>query len=148
MAAYSYVYEVDYEPDINHALQALRQREFEAGRYNPAMPFPQSPFSALFPGSGQRYSSISAALAASDTDGTRSILDIDCVADEPDFSVAAPLTDEELEGLMGTTRPSPLDARIALDEILFSLERGHCVYVVCYEEEQPTRILFAGMSYD
>ena len=37
MGADPYFYYVDYEEDKNNALQKLRQREFEAGRYAPVM---------------------------------------------------------------------------------------------------------------
>ena len=45
MGADPYWYFVPYEPDIESALQKLRRREFEAGRYNPvikSMRFPLS----------------------------------------------------------------------------------------------------------
>jgi hypothetical protein len=39
MGAHAYWYFVPYERDIDAALQKLRVREFQAGRYNPTMPF-------------------------------------------------------------------------------------------------------------
>ena len=42
MGGHPCYYVVPYENDINHALQALRQREFEAGRYNPVVRFLKS----------------------------------------------------------------------------------------------------------
>jgi hypothetical protein len=43
MGAEPWYYFVPYQPDINRALLELRQREFEAGRYNPAQWFPSFP---------------------------------------------------------------------------------------------------------
>jgi len=37
MGAHPYWYFVKHEPDIDHALQQLREREFRAGRYNPVI---------------------------------------------------------------------------------------------------------------
>jgi hypothetical protein len=37
MGAEPWFYFVDYQSDINQCLQELRQREFKAGRYNPAV---------------------------------------------------------------------------------------------------------------
>ena len=38
MGGHPWFYFVAYQSDINIALQNLRRREFEAGRYNPVMP--------------------------------------------------------------------------------------------------------------
>jgi hypothetical protein len=43
MGGHPWFYFVDYEPDVNAALQKLRQQEFRAGRYNPAIGFPEFP---------------------------------------------------------------------------------------------------------
>lgn len=40
MGGMPYFYTVPYEDDYNNALQKLRVKEFEAGRYNPAVQFP------------------------------------------------------------------------------------------------------------
>ena len=106
MGAHPYWYVTRYTPDPQVALDALREREFRAGRYNPVMwmiPFPIGPNS---PAPGARHRSIEDALEASDADGTRSILDLDRIADEPDFGAVTPLDDEFLEELYGTARPT------------------------------------------
>jgi hypothetical protein len=43
MGGHPWFYFVDYEPDVNAALQKLREREFRAGRYNPVVWFPEFP---------------------------------------------------------------------------------------------------------
>jgi hypothetical protein len=103
-----YYYFVPYQKDIDAALQALRRREFEAGRYNPATPFPSRyfPLGPQSPAPGRQHDSIEEALEDSDADGTRSILDIERVADTADFAVAARLPDGH--GIPGGHRTGPL----------------------------------------
>ena len=68
MGAHLWFYFVPYEPDINRALQALRKREFIAGRYHPAIMFPQFPVSEVDPRpSSAAYASIEEALEAEAT---------------------------------------------------------------------------------
>jgi hypothetical protein len=40
MGGHPWWYLVPYEKDVAKSLEALRQREFKAGRYNPAEDFP------------------------------------------------------------------------------------------------------------
>ena len=80
-------------------------------------------------------------------DGTRSILDISTIGDEPDFGVASPLPVEMLESLYGTTQPTFAEVEASM-EFLEDVERGHAVYVVCYTDGNPTELLFAGYSFD
>jgi len=146
MGAHPYWYFVKHEPDIDHALQQLREREFRAGRYNPVIRYLEFPLGPNAPSPGAAHSSIKKALKAAAEEGTRSILDIERVSDEPDFSVAAPLTPETMQSLYGTTQPT--HKMIENMEFLEELEAGHCVYVVTYKEGKPDEILFAGYSFD
>ena len=43
MGASPYFYFTPYQDDIHAALQALREKEFEAGRYDPAMQMAEPP---------------------------------------------------------------------------------------------------------
>jgi hypothetical protein len=106
MGAEPYFYCVPYQDDIDVALQELRQREFQAGRYNPVMPFLPFPVGPNAPAPGAQHATIAEALEDSDADGTRSILDLDHVADEPDFGAVVPLDEDVLEELYGTTQPT------------------------------------------
>jgi hypothetical protein len=147
MGAHPYWYTVKYRSDVQAALDDLRQREFRAGRYNPAMPFINFPITPRSPAPGARHRTIDDALAASDADGTRSILDISTIGDEPDFGVASPLPVEMLESLYGTTQPTFAEVEASM-EFLEDVERGHAVYVVCYTDGNPTELVFAGYSFD
>ena len=72
---------------------SLREREFEAGRYDRGVreEEPETPEEAL---------------VWAGADGTRSILDRFSVTEEPDFVAVAPLPREELIRLYGTEQPT------------------------------------------
>src|SRR4051812_42531280 len=140
MGAHPYWYTVRYRPEVDAALDDLREREFRAGRYNPVVPFIDFPISPASQAPGPQHRTIAEAVAASDAVGTRSILDISGVADEPDFGVACPLPDNVLQSLYGTTRPSLAAVEGNMD-FLEEVERGHAVYVVCYTGGAPTELV-------
>lgn len=146
MGGHPWWYLVPYEKDVAHSLETLRQREFKAGRYNPAEDFPRFPVD-LNHAPGCQHSSIDEAREDSDADGTRSILDVSSVGSEPDFDVVAPFDDDELMEFFGTTKPAAEDVEDC-DELFDKLERGRGRYVVVYDNDQPSQIYFAGYSYD
>ena len=148
MGGHPRFYFVEYEPDIGAALQKLRRREFDAGRYNPAVDFPEFPLTADSPAPGAQHDSIDEAIEDADADGTRSILDMERVADEADYNAVAPMPRETLLELFGTERPT--HEMIDESDELFELmdERGQGVYVIVYEGERPSEIFFAGYSFD
>jgi hypothetical protein len=150
MGGHAWFYFVGYEPDVNAALQKLREREFRAGRYNPAVWFPEFPVGPNSPSPGAQHASIEEALEDSDADGTRSILDMERVGDAPDYGVVVPLPSDELLDLFGTERPTRemIEGDEVADEFFERLERGKGVYVIVYEGEQPSEIFFAGYSFD
>lgn len=111
------------------------------------MRFIDFPITSRSPAPGPRHRTIEDALAASDSDGTRSILDISGISDEPDFGVACPLSPEVLRSLYGTARPT-LAAVEGNMEFFEDVERGQAVYIVCYTGDNPTELLFAGYSFD
>jgi hypothetical protein len=147
MGAHPYWYFVPYQKDINKALQELRQREFQAGRYNPVMRFPEFPVDLRFPSLGAQHDSIDDAIAAAGADGTRSILDIESVDDEPDFGVAGPLDEGTLESFFETTHPTHEAVEENMD-FLDDIERGHCVYIIVFKDNRAEEIFFGGYSYD
>jgi len=147
MGAHPYWYVTKYTPDPEVALRDLRQREFRAGRYNPVMWMPPFPVGPNSPAPGARHASIDDALEAAAEDGTRSILDLDHVADEPDFGAVTPLDDEYLEELYGTTRPTRAQVLEHL-EFLEDVERGHGVLITLYRDGRPDEYVFAGYSFD
>jgi hypothetical protein len=147
MGAHPYWYTVKYRQDVGAALDELREREFRAGRYNPVIPFISFPITASSPAPGARHRTIQDALKASNADGTRSILDIYSIAEEPDFGVAAPLAPEVLQSLYGTDQPTRAAVEANMD-FLEDIERGHAVYIILYADGSPSELLFAGYSFD
>ena len=147
MGGEPYWYFVKYKPDLDSVLQELRDREFLAGRYNPATPFLRFPVDPSQPGPGAQHDSIEEAMEDSDADGTRSILDIQSISDQSDFCVAAPLEDAELQALYGTTQPTHNMLETNMD-FLEDIDRGHCKYALVYKDGHPDEVLFAGYSFD
>jgi len=132
MGAEPYEYTVPYEPDIQAALDKLRRRVFESKEFNGAEFDPPTP---------------EAAFELTEADGTRSILDISRVSDQPDFCCAAPLSSEELERYFDTQKPTKVMLQEA-DQFWENLERGMARYVILYEGDEPKEIYFAGYSFD
>ncbi len=147
MGGHPYWYFVNHNGDIHQALRDLREREFHAGRYSPAMHFIHFPLNIDSPTPEPKHDSIEAVLRASAESGTRSILDIERIATEPRTRVAAPLEHDILQALYGTTEPSHEMVENNLD-FLEAVERGHCFYFAIYEDGQPSELLFAGYSFD
>jgi hypothetical protein len=147
MGGHPWFYFVDYDVDVNSALQRLREREFQAGRYNPVIDFPDFPVTPESPAPGAQHDSIEEAFEEADADGTRSILDMMTVSDVPDYSAVAPLPQEDLLDLFGTDRPTH-EMIEESEELYDKLERGQGVYIIVYKDDQPSEIFFAGYSFD
>lgn len=144
MGAQPWYYFVPYQPDISLALQELRLQEFEAGRYYPATEFP-----GLTPSEtpGRQHSSIDQAVKASLDTGTRSILDIQRIANELDYQAVSPLPNEELLRLYGTIKPTRKQVEAMMD-FYEMLDRGQGIFLITYQGGTPQEILFAGYSFD
>jgi hypothetical protein len=147
MGAHAYFYFVKHQADLNKALQELRRQEFQAGRYNPVIPFPNFPIGPRSPSPGAQHASIEEAFEDADADGTRSILDLDHFSDEPDFGAVTPLDDQTLEDLFGTTRPTREMIEQNMD-FFEDIDRGQGVSIIVYKNDKPDEIFFAGYSYD
>jgi hypothetical protein len=147
MGGEAYFYCVKYQANRDKALQELRQREFQAGRYYPAMDFLQFPVDPSAPAPGAQHASIEEAFEDADADATRSILDLDHFSDEPDFGAVTPLSDEALKELYGTTQPTHEMIAENMD-FLEDIDRGQGTCITIYKDGKPDEIFFAGYSYD
>ena len=147
MGAHPYYYFVKYNPDVTAALQELREREFKAGRYNPVIPFLEFPIRPDSASPGAQHRSIRHALKDAEADGTRSILDLDRISDQPDFGAVASLAAEDLERLFSTQQPTH-EMIEQSDKLFEEIERGQGVYIIAYKDGEPDEIYFAGYSYD
>ena len=132
MGAHPYQYLVDYQADVQAALDKLREDVFRRGE---------------FYGAGRGAKTPAEALEMCGETGTRSILDIMTVQEKPDFCCAAPLTPGELERYFGTCQPSA-KAMESSDDFWNDLERGMARYLVVYENAKPIKLFFAGYSFD
>jgi hypothetical protein len=171
MGASPYFYFTPYQKDIQAALEALREQEFRAGRYDPAMRMADPPlymFEFNFPpgdaspAPGAQHSSIDEAINAGAESGTRSILDIMRIVDEPDYEAACALSPDELIELFGTATPTrelvetvlikggPLDESIrrAGERFWEEIDRGQGRYIIVYDNAGPREIFFVGYSWD
>jgi hypothetical protein len=156
MGSAVYEHVVKYKADINAALQELREREFRAGRYYPVIedPFDLLPIGPHSPAPGARHATMEEASLASEANGTRSIIDIECVSNEAGFGSAVPLGDDVLWEVLGTTRPTRamVEAKhyMLLYEIdkHYRLRRGQAIYFILYKDDQPDEIYFAGRTID
>jgi hypothetical protein len=150
MGAQPYWYFVPYDDDVQRALERLRRREFEAGRYNPVlarMHFADPRLLVCAPGA--KHASIAEAMAEAGDEGTRSILDVDRAGEGPAIGVAAPLTDGALHELFDTRTPTHDAVEEQIAELLDDVKPGQCVYVVVYDHGdylRPSELFFAGFS--
>jgi len=147
MGAHPYYYFVKHQDDISGALEQLRQREFQAGRYNPVIPFLDFPIHSNSPSPGAQHPSIEAAFEDAEADGTRSILDLSEISEEPNFCCAAPLDEERLIDLYGTTKPTHEMVEQTMD-FFEEMERGQGIYIKVYKDGRPDEFFFAGYSFD
>ena len=131
MGGSPYQYVVEYDDDLQAALDRLRREVFRKGEYYGADRGPETPEQAL---------------ELAEETGTRSILDILRVQADPVHCCAAPLTPEELTRYFGTDRPSA-QAVEASDEFWEDLERGKARCLVVYDGDRR-KIFFAGYSFD
>jgi hypothetical protein len=149
MGAKPYWYFVPYDSNPGRALEVLREREFDAGRYGEvaaSLDFNDPAFESVRPGA--RHGTIAEAVEDSGDSGTQSNLDIVKAGPAPDYGTAGPLDPQELEGIFGTRKPTREVVVARKSRLWGNLDRGQCAYVVVYEGVAPMELFFAGYSYD
>ena len=147
MGAHPYWYFEKFDGDVDASLEALREREFQAGRYNPVTPFLKFPIGPDSPAPGAQHSSFDEIMMDAAEEGTRSILDIHQVSESPEFCAACPMSDEVLLNLYGTIQPTRRMVESKMD-FLEDVERGQCVYILLYQDGRPNEVFFVGYSFD
>lgn len=144
MGGSPYWYFVEFKDNVEDTLSNLRKREFEAGRYEPAMSVfggdnklrLQFPIDLKAASPGAQHASERHALEASMEGGTQSILDITKVSAEPvaagdpgdpmamfgrggrSFQTSYPIEPELLRAAFGTEQPT----RGVVERVLFHHE--------------------------
>jgi len=138
MGASGWNYFVPYKPDINQALQELRQQVFESGDY--------------FLLGEDQPSTIDELLDSNEDAGTHSIIDMyEGVASEPKWFAVAPFTNDQLNSLFGTPKPTRDQVKlddVFLDKVYQYRDVGEGAYIILYKDDQPDEILFLGASGD
>jgi len=147
MGAYAYWYVVPAAQGVVRALQYLREREFNAGRYYPVVESVRCD-DLEAQASMSPHSSIDDARRAAGEIGTRSILDIEVVCDAPRVGGARALDADTCVELFGSKQPRRELVESRRSNLFEEIERGECVFVTMFEDERPIAILFAGYSYD
>jgi hypothetical protein len=147
MGASPYWYFVPYEQDFNTALEKLREKEFKAGRYYPAVLMPEFPITKSTKSPGAKHASIEQAMEDAAENGTASILDMNAVSLEDDYCVARILPDEELIKLFGTDKPERNQVENNF-ELFDLLDRGKGLCIPIYKDAKPDELFFAGYSFD
>ena len=171
MGASGWQHFVPYEPDLDQALQRLRDDVFRRGVFYSR------------PGA-ESAASIEALLERNGEDGTHSVLDVHRIADEPIqpsalawhaevlartgappppgelhehllaeskfWGAAAPLEEAQLVAIFGTARPDHATVEAAAIKLHGVIVRGGAVYVLVYEgaSSAPGEIFFAGVTGD
>ena len=132
MGARVWKHVVPFEEDVWSAVRRLQQQVFESGSF----------YSVDGP-----HKSIEEALEAAAESGTRSILDVYAVDDEPDTGVMGPLAGELLEEYFGSRMPTREEVE-ADSTFMDDLERGSAAYIILYKNGAPSELFFAGISFD
>lgn len=148
MAGVPWLYFVPYEADVGRVLSKLRQREFEAGRYFPAMTSLPLVISESTVGPGKQHETPEAAVIAAAGEGTKSILDIVGISKQPCPYFAYEVTEQELDDLFGTTKPTceSVQKRLAMFELI---DRGEAMWFTIFDGSScPVEICFVGYSLD
>ena len=149
MGGDSYWYFVAYEKNAQDALDKLREREFRAGRYRPAMDEIAFREPALFAQApGPQHDSPEDAYEDAAPSGTASILDLEwACSGKPEDNCATLIEPAVVEELYGT--PTPCRAQVEADlRVLGRLERGQGCYFPIYSDGVPTELFFGGVSFD
>ncbi len=147
MGSSPYWYFVPYEEDKNLALKKLKEREFNAGRYYPAVMFPEFPITQKSESPGKEHKSIQKAIEDADATGTRSILDMNSVSENDDYCTARIPKREELLAFFGTE--SPTREMLENNQDYFEgIDRGKGFCITVFENTKPKELFFVGYSFD
>jgi hypothetical protein len=133
MGAEFWFYYVPYMKDIGMALQQLQENTFHNGNYR---------------GSDAKPPTIEKAVEWMKENGTASILDITGLSEEIMPGKAAPLAQDDLLDLFETDRPDRTMIENNKDGIFGWIDRGECLYIIVYKNDEPDEICFAGYSFD
>ncbi|NTS43988.1 hypothetical protein HRG84_24125 [Flavisolibacter sp. BT320] len=169
MGASSWRYFTPYQEDIQEALEELRQREFQEGRYYkpganlPAtfedwakqMNLPPDQLAQFKEGFNQLKAmgqmtpaSIEELLELNEEAGTHSILDIFDIGTSTEEDQSGTISKEDLFRIFGTDKPYHQKVEEKADALLEFRGRGFCTYIIVYKDGRPDELFFTGYSGD
>jgi len=150
MGASGWDYCVPFQADMAEALRELRAQVFERGEF--LWHGEWQPERGLMPATLEQLWQDEGAQSS----GTHSILDVDRVIDPYDYGddmmTVRPLTEDEVQNWIGSSRPTRTDFERAnqnggLDDLIAERWNGCCT-VLFGEDGEPTEIAFWGISGD
>lgn len=155
---------VSYQPEIPQALADLRHTVFADKAYQDQIQMYEflldDQFAALFtPETHQdlvseleslqqrpQVTDIADLLSQAGTLDTRSVLDMPGLGRQASMLVVAPLTDQELLDLFGTTKPTHEMVEEKIPQIQSLRPHWQGTYIIVYAGNRPREICFAGRS--
>ena len=140
MTATAWRYYVPYQPDIQKALDELRAAAFARGAY--LQPWTDR---AVQPPVGPP-ADIDEAVGRCGEQGTHSILDIAAFSLVPGPGLACLVGRPQLQALFGTVQPSREDVDDRRFALVHTLEEGEARVMVVYEQGEPSRLYFEGLT--
>ena len=169
MGASAWGYFTPYKENVQEALEELRQKEFQEGRYyRPGANLPDTfeewikqlnlpaekaqhyreGFNNLKSSSKIKPSSIEELFELNKESGTHSILDIFEIGTSTDEDQSGTITNEDLVRLFGVDTPDHQMVEEKAVDLLDFRGRFLCTYVVVYKDGQPDELFFTGYSGD
>jgi hypothetical protein len=174
MGASGWAYSVPFRPDMQAALDELRQKVYDEGDYlkidpNPDLSLPLDQFVAKYDSAHddgileamlearERFEALprptdpDSLLEWQGSEGTHSIIDMaNGVTEKPQIFAVAPITERELLAVFGTVRPHIDQVQIELARgWIGERERWHGTYLLSYRDDgSPDAIHFVGCSGD
>ncbi len=147
MGGEPYWYFVKYKPDLDAALQELREREFLAGRYNPVTPFLRFPVDPTVPGPAR----VTIRLTRRRKKRPKMARDRSSIFRQWPKSPIFAWRPRWMRKCSNRCMARPHPTRRMIEEnmdFLDEVDRGHAVYALAYKDGKPDEILFAGYSFD
>jgi hypothetical protein len=147
MGASGWWYFTPYRDDPKEALRELQDRVFAARDYGNPL-FKGTFIRWIFRAMRAQPASIEEAVVQGAENGTHSILDIDRIGKSPASRCAWPLSDRDVEKIVGSRTPSHDDVDRHRGELSMSVKRWQATYLVVFEDDKPTEYYFEGASGD
>ena len=162
MGASGWSYFVPYQPDINKALQELRQKVFQEGDYFKPAEWAKQLYERQIIGEEELNDTleelalipeprtIEELIEQRAEEGSHSIIDINRVSSVPEICTIAPLPQEEYIRLFSTDKPTRKMIEEKEEEMYSNLNMPSWsgFYMTIYANNLPVEIFFIGFSGD